>query len=292
MYHYLYERNKDYLDNNAIEYFGTELTYGELIKQIDICANALFEHGVRKGDIISICTLTMPETVYLLYGANKIGAVCNMIGLNSSIEDLNVQLKLTESKYLFVVEMAYEKLIEASIDTDVKMIVSIPLESSMPLIMSGYYKEPDETEKVLFYENGEKWLHTGDLGVVSENGSISITGRLKRIYWCKKNGMVVRVYPMRIEEIICRLGFVDKCTVVGKKDNEVGYRSIAFVILADKKLKDNNMVIDQITDYCRKNLPANHIPDEYVFVNSFPLTRAGKVDYRELEKIANEKYNG
>lgn len=543
MYHYLYERNKDYLNNNAIEYFGTELTYGELIKQIDICASALFEHGVREGDIISICTLTMPETVYLLYGANKIGAVCNMIGLNSSIEDLNVQLKLTESKYLFVVEMAYEKLIEASIDTDVKMIVSIPLESSMPLIMrkivslknkhpklrkndknwnefikpisnenvreenkgkalaiieytggttgvpkgvmisnnaanayaahygihyndsntvfdimrkhkflnvlppflsfgtfacthmplslgvqvilfpdpspekmpdliikyrpnhfccgplhidaimnnkkiqsmdlsfvlsmiyggekvndewkdavnlflmehsskyhvingygmtetasavcvvphkydvlipyaknnlkivdtekgvelpygkegeicisspslmSGYYKEPDETEKVLFYENGEKWLHTGDLGVISENGSISITGRLKRIYWCKRDGMVVRVYPMRIEEIICRLGFVDKCTVIGKKDNEVGYRSIAFVILADKKIKDNNMVIDQITDYCRKNLPANHIPDEYVFVNSFPLTRAGKVDYRELEKMANENYN-
>ena len=103
--------------------------------------------------------------------------------------------------------------------------------------------------------------------------------------------MVVRVYPMRIEEIICRLGFVDKCTVIGKKDNEVGYRSIAFVILADKKIKDNNMVIDQITDYCRKNLPANHIPDEYVFVNSFPLTRAGKVDYRELEKMANENYN-
>ena len=66
-------------------------------------------------------------------------------------------------------------------------------------------------------------------------------------------------------------------------DEKTAYRTIAFVVLADG-VEDRNQAIDRIDRLCRKNLPDSHIPDEYRFVDSFPLTRGGKVDYRELEK--------
>lgn len=75
MYEYLYECNKDCLNNTALKYFGKKISFKELFENIDKVAVCLQAIGVRKGDIITVCTLTAPEAVYLFYAINKVGAV-------------------------------------------------------------------------------------------------------------------------------------------------------------------------------------------------------------------------
>ena len=92
---------------------------------------------------------------------------------------------------------------------------------------------------------------------------------------------------MRIEEAIEKCDNVEKSAVIGVKDAVMAYRTIAYIILSDNAT-DADEVRKQLEAYCHSNLPENHWPDDYVFVESFPITRAGKVDYRALEKRAEE----
>ena len=100
--------------------------------------------------------------------------------------------------------------------------------------------------------------------------------------------MGIRVYPVRIEECITEDPNVEKCAVLGIKDDEKAYRTIAFIISRTGINSCVNLE-EQINKRCRVKLPESHVPDEYVFVENFPMTRAGKIDYRALEKIALER---
>lgn len=155
-------------------------------------------------------------------------------------------------------------------------------------MMLGYYNKPEETKDVFFEENGVRWLKTHDLAVIFPDGIIKITGRIKRIFYkLNSDNIPLRVYPMRIEEAIEKCDNVEKSAVIGVKDAVMAYRTIAYIILSDNAT-DADEVRKQLEAYCHSNLPENHWPDDYVFVESFPITRAGKVDYRALEKRAEE----
>lgn len=157
---------------------------------------------------------------------------------------------------------------------------------SSDTLMNGYFGKDKETSEVLFEEKGVKWIKTGDLAEITSDGLIRITGRIKRIYYkLDTNKIQIRVYPMRIEETIMENKDVKKCAVVGVKDDIMAYRSIAYVIL-EEKTKNIDNIKAQINALCIAKLPDSHIPDKYIFVDEFPYTRAGKVDYRTLEKRA------
>ncbi len=87
MYEYVWEKNKNNLDDIALIYFHTKISYRELFKQIDHVACALMKEGVKKGDIVTLMLLNQPEMVYLLYALNKIGAVACMINVLSSAQE-------------------------------------------------------------------------------------------------------------------------------------------------------------------------------------------------------------
>ena len=155
---------------------------------------------------------------------------------------------------------------------------------SAETLMIGYYKNEKETKDVFFEENGIKWLKTHDLATISHDGIIRITGRIKRIYSrLTQDRIQVRVYPMRIEEVLINHHLVHECAVVGIKDTVLAYRSVAFIVLSDRTF-DTDRARASLEEYCRENLPDSHWPDEYVFIDKFPITRAGKVDYRALEE--------
>lgn len=157
---------------------------------------------------------------------------------------------------------------------------------SSDTVMMGYYNNEAATKEVIFEENGQRWLRTRDLAKISPDGYILLTGRIKRIYHKLSPEKVdVRVYPMRIEECISAAPEVEKCAVVGIKDDRTAYRTIAYLILKEGT-EDHASVKKIVEEQCKAALPESHIPDEYVFVSEFPLTRAGKVDYRALEEMA------
>ena len=531
---YLYECNKNHLDDTALLFFSRKISFKELFNSIDRVSASLIKAGVKKGDIVSVCSLTIPETLYLFYAINKIGAISNMIALTSPVNDIKEQLRSTHSKLVFVIDIAYETIVEAAKDTDINRIVVIPLSTSMPLpvrilyglktgqhrinsqskkwntfltsgdnqkvssyncdgsdlavimytggttgipkgvmlsnssinayswqlvnhkksvycfeqgdkflsiippflaygimagwnaslccgvetilypnpdpkdfpmlinkyrpnhfccgplhinaliesksckdlsfikspitggeqigedwkkkvnaefknrglqiglfngygmtemcggiatgtcisdemiplpcinikvideqgneltynevgeicvssetMMAGYYDNEKATNDAIFYDNDIRWLHTGDLGYITENGVLNITGRIKRLYWKKMNdNSIVRVYPMRIEEILDSSEMVKKSTVVGKPDKSVGYLSVAYIIPSNST--NHETVRNDLNTICANNLPHSHLPDIYQFIDSFPLTKSGKIDYRALEALAKK----
>ena len=79
IYEYLWENNKDHLDDVALIYFGRKITYSELFANIDKTTAAFSSIGVKNGDVVAICSVTIPEVIYCIYALNRLGAVSNMI---------------------------------------------------------------------------------------------------------------------------------------------------------------------------------------------------------------------
>lgn len=155
-------------------------------------------------------------------------------------------------------------------------------------IMNGYFNKEHESNKIFFESHGTKWLRTSDLAIISEDGLVTITGRIKRIFWKKGvNGTISRIYPLRIEEKIAENKSIINCSVVGVKNEIIGYKIIAYVI--PDSSADKVTLEKELDKLCRENLPESHIPDEYVFMKEFPLTRAGKIDFRALEALAEKE---
>ena len=155
---------------------------------------------------------------------------------------------------------------------------------SGPSMMDGYMNREEETAEIIWEENGIRWMHTGDLGYVSEEGYFYITGRIKRILWAvEPNGIVSRVYPMKIEAAINTHEKVENCAVVGMPNGEKGYLTKAYVVCVgagSERLKE------EIFEICRKHLAPSSWPAAIEFIQKLPTTSAGKVDYRSLEKMA------
>lgn len=532
LYDYMCQCNKNRQDKVALNYFGRKITHKELRNKIDDCARALVASGVKAGDFVSLCLLTIPEAVYLLYAINKIGAICNFLILNAAEHDLHKQIASTDSKLIITMDMVASKIVDAAKETEVTKIVSVSLSNSMPpylamllnfknrkekiigdicpwdifiscgkdtelpnikvktdapaiveytggttgipkgvllsnqasnafvlnhqssnsvlyfqagqryldilppfyaygtfsgihmplclgmedvlcpdpspklfpkllkkyrphhfscgplhidnllsyppfqkadlsfiqtaafggdkvskewedrattflkshgspyglsngygmtetagafcltthkvrkmipfaknnvkiididtgaelgygqegeicvsgpQLMLGYFKHEKETSEVMWEDNGVKWLHTGDLGYVTDDGALFISGRIKRIlYSVGEDQVPYRVYPMQIESVLSSHAAVQKCSVVGRQDKKKGYLPIAFVVLTDGA--DNDLVLKELKELCKEDLPENSNPQEFRIVDSLPLTPVGKVDYRVLEK--------
>lgn len=129
------------------------------------------------------------------------------------------------------------------------------------------------------HEDGTKWVHTGDIGHIDENGCLYIDGRIKR--------MIIRdgfkVFPAAIENVIVKNKNVNQCAVVGIKDVNMGYVAKAYLILTDKAKKDET--IEQLKEACQKELYSYEVPDYFEVLDSFPVTNVGKIDYTKLEEM-------
>ena len=155
-------------------------------------------------------------------------------------------------------------------------------------LMMGYYKNEEETNKTLFEKDGVLWIKTNDLAQISKDGIVTITGRIKRIYWKKAQDSVLRIYPMQIEDTLNKSNHVARSAVVGIKDDESGYRTYAYLVLNDKRANKED-VREELEILCNEELPESHFPDEYRFIGDFPYTRSGKIDYKALEKMSEKE---
>lgn len=105
---FMYSKNTDGLNDYALSYFGRKITYGEMFKQIENYAKILKGYGIRKNDIVSLCLPNIPETVYLKYALNRIGAISNMIDPRQSSQNILTFVNQSNSKLLFCILDACE----------------------------------------------------------------------------------------------------------------------------------------------------------------------------------------
>ena len=140
MYDMVYETSLKYPDNIAYTYYKNLFTYRKLIENIDLCANSLLEYGIKPGDIISICMPNTPEAITLVYAANKIGAIANMIHPLSSANEIIDMVTESKSKILLIVDLLWDK-IKDKINKKYKSdIIIASVNHSMDVLTSLGYK--------------------------------------------------------------------------------------------------------------------------------------------------------
>jgi len=150
-----------------------------------------------------------------------------------------------------------------------------------PTLMIGYLNRKEETDQVIrVHDDGIRWLHTGDIGKMDEDGYLYFIQRLKRII--KVSG--ITVYPSQIEDVINSHPTVELSCVIGVPDEYSIERVKAYIILKDEKMNTEENK-KSIIEHCKKNLMSHSCPKEIEFRKSFPTTRAGKIAYAEMEKI-------
>ena len=151
-------------------------------------------------------------------------------------------------------------------------------------VMVGYKDNPEETEKLIqTHPDGSRWIHTGDLGYIDEDGFLFVEGRIKRMIMTIYDGVVYKVFPAQIETELSRCTCVNGVCVVG--DTDGNDRVVRAFVIADQSCGQSTAEIEaELRAYSEDNMSFYTRPRFYTFCESFPLTPAGKVDYRALEK--------
>jgi len=147
-------------------------------------------------------------------------------------------------------------------------------------IMRGYHNKPIET-KISIDES--RWLHTGDLGSLDEQGYCRITGRLKN--------MIIRggenIYPREIEEYLHTHKDIIDVHVFGIPDKKYGEEIAAWIkIRPSSKLKE-----EDIKAFCKGKISHQKIPRYIKFVEKFPMTVTGKIQKFRMKEIYTEELN-
>ena len=124
---------EDSVDLNRV-YKDVKISRRELIEKTDKTADALVAMGIKKGDIVTICSSNTPETIYMDYALNKIGAVPHYIYPNATVESINHFLNTTESKYMFYLDQPEieKNVLEGIKGTKVKKLISTSVLEPFP----------------------------------------------------------------------------------------------------------------------------------------------------------------
>jgi len=143
-----------------------------------------------------------------------------------------------------------------------------------PIVMKGYYRQPDLTRTVL---DAEGWLHTGDIGTVDHEGFLTICGRKKEMIIISGEN----VFPAEIERVLEMHPAVAHAAVIGARDATRGEVPIAYVVP-----HEGASVTDaELRHFCRDYLATYKIPREVHVTDNIPRGPTGKIHKRKLQEM-------
>jgi HIP---CoA ligase len=148
-----------------------------------------------------------------------------------------------------------------------------------PSIMAGYLDDPEETALVL---EADGWLHTGDLGLLDDDGRLRIVGRVKDMFIV--GGF--NAYPAEIENALLRHPAVRQAAVIGIPDRRLGEVGMAFVVV------DGGVAAEDIIGWSREVMANYKVPRVVEIVDALPLNATGKVMKEALREQAGRRAAG
>ena len=130
-YDFILKSNEEKLDSYAINFYGNRITYKELFKKINEAQMAFIKTGIKKGDYVTFCMPTLPETVYSFYALNKIGAICNFIDLRMNKERILKYINDTNSKLVVSFNGVSEKVYSILKDSTATKLIDVDITESL-----------------------------------------------------------------------------------------------------------------------------------------------------------------
>lgn len=144
-------------------------------------------------------------------------------------------------------------------------------------VMKGYYKNEEATRKAI---DSEGWLHSGDLGVMDENGYFRVTGRIK--------DMIIRggenIYPREVENFLYTIPQIQAVEIAGVPSPKYGEQVGAFI----KTRPGADLTEEDVMDFCRGKIARYKIPKYVFFIDEFPMTASGKIQKYKLRELSLE----
>ncbi len=149
---------------------------------------------------------------------------------------------------------------------------------SGPQVMKEYWNRPEKTEEVFFEAGGRKWLKTGDIAFIDEDGYTYPIDRKKQLIKYKGHS----VFPREIEEIYFDHPAVNDIAVIGVPDPEIGSENIkGFIVLNDDY--EGEVSEEDLIEWGKEKLAKYKYPREIEFINQIPKTDSGKYLKRKLK---------
>ncbi len=144
--------------------------------------------------------------------------------------------------------------------------------------MLKYWNNPEATAQVI---DEARWMHTGDMAEMDDEGYIKIVGRIK--------DMIIRggenISPHEIEEYLRNHDKIFDVQVIGVADDKYGEQVMAWVITKE----GITLTQDELNAYCKGQIATFKIPYYWKFVDQFPMTVTGKIRKVEMREIATKE---
>jgi fatty-acyl-CoA synthase len=142
-------------------------------------------------------------------------------------------------------------------------------------VMLGYWNNPEATAQAI---DAARWMHTGDLATMDDEGYVNIVGRIK--------DMIIRggenIYPREIEEFLYTHPDVSDVQVIGVPSERYGEEVMAWV----KRREGARVTEEDLVAYCRGKIATYKIPRYWKFVDAFPMTVTGKIQKFKMREVA------
>ena len=155
------------------------------------------------------------------------------------------------------------------------MVGRVALTGRIPI---GYYNAPEKTAETFVEIDGVRWVLTGDMATIAEDGTVRLLGRGSG---CINTGGE-KVFPEEVEAVLKSHPSVYDVLVVGVDDERWGQRVAAVVQPVD----GHSPTLDELADHCRTSLAGYKVPRSLVLVDQIERSPAGKADYRWAHRAA------
>ena len=140
IYDYLRESCNGHLNDVAIDYLGTKISFNELIEGIDHVTESFKKLGVRQGDIVAVALPNIPQNVYAVYALSSIGAIPDLIDLRSKGKDFALFLNATHAKVAVVCDLFLDGVLEVLPETSLETLIVASPYDSLPSLLKVVMK--------------------------------------------------------------------------------------------------------------------------------------------------------
>lgn len=218
--------------------------FNQLMKEKKSSAMLLEGYGLT--ETVTVCNVNTKEN----FKIKSVGRPLNNITIKILDESLN-ELKVNEIGEVFI---------------------------HSNTIMNGYLHDKNATESTLIDIDGNKYVKTGDLGYLDEDGFLFLKGRKKRVF--KISG--INVYPAEVEKIATELDGVYDASLEYFDNGKP--HLVLFVIKHHNETKEESVIKEKIMKVLNEKVFKYALPSKIIFMNDFPKTRVGKIDHKAFKE--------